>query len=754
MKLLRVITLPFAAILMASLSYGFPAPLSADGLSSPGIPQSCGVNIHYRPIPDSILPRLGDTGYGYARTDFKWDQIEKQPGVYDFSTWDKMTAQLASIGCKPLYTMTYGNPIYDPDAVAHAAIKGPYAPPRTPQAVAAYARFAAAAAAHFRGRGVIWEIWNEPDGVTFWKPTPSADEYTTMALEAAKEMRQADPSATILAPGLAGYNVPYLRTVLKSGILKYIDAVSWHPYRHSAPETVAAQYDSMSKIIAQYTPPGAPIRPIIASEWGYATTAKWNCSEDAQARYLVREWLANMAMGVDLTIFYDWRDDGKDPADQEANFGTLHNDFSLKPSGAAAKQLISTLNGYQFAHRLASASPTDWRLLFRKGQSLAVVAWSNALTATDAEATPSIRLVASTDPDYRNLLRAAAVDYHAGLVAFTTLAPARPAITVTNVESVPARVVLTLGSTTTTLTLAPGATKAFTAALFDKMPLGQSLEAPVKVIWNGEPVTDLPNIRAAATDLVDVTLNPRTDGFQVVAQSFVMPFHGALKITTPAGAKRVPVDFNAFETKTLFVPGNPETTVQVSLIDEKDRIIAQLPKTRYVLLPGMPRTASDTGGFDIVPCPMNIPATPAPANVVPAGPDAPSPYAIEYPYKIAPTWLYTLLKPHATLQIPDDATEIVLWIKSTVDNCGLGSRYLDATKQTFQPGLGRTDTEGWRAVHLTLRTQVYSWGGASDGLQHLPLRLDSLVNVDSPHVPDSSGRALVGPAYYALNVAN
>ncbi len=28
---------------------------------------------------------------------------------------------------------------------------------------AAFARFAAAAARHYRGKGIIWEIWNEPN---------------------------------------------------------------------------------------------------------------------------------------------------------------------------------------------------------------------------------------------------------------------------------------------------------------------------------------------------------------------------------------------------------------------------------------------------------------------------------------------------------------------------------------------------------------------------------------------------------------
>ena len=38
--------------------------------------------------------------------------------------------------------------------------------PSTPAGVAAYSRFAAAAAKHYQGRDVIWEIYNEP--LNFW----------------------------------------------------------------------------------------------------------------------------------------------------------------------------------------------------------------------------------------------------------------------------------------------------------------------------------------------------------------------------------------------------------------------------------------------------------------------------------------------------------------------------------------------------------------------------------------------------------
>jgi beta-glucosidase/6-phospho-beta-glucosidase/beta-galactosidase len=33
----------------------------------------------------------------------------------------------------------------------------------------AFARYAAEVAGHFKGRVDYWEVWNEPDSITYWK---------------------------------------------------------------------------------------------------------------------------------------------------------------------------------------------------------------------------------------------------------------------------------------------------------------------------------------------------------------------------------------------------------------------------------------------------------------------------------------------------------------------------------------------------------------------------------------------------------
>ena len=72
--------------------------------------------------------------------DFLWSDIEKTKGVYDFSAYDSLLAGLTARHIKPLFILDYGNDLYETG------------PPRSPEARAAFARFAAAAVRHYHGQ--------------------------------------------------------------------------------------------------------------------------------------------------------------------------------------------------------------------------------------------------------------------------------------------------------------------------------------------------------------------------------------------------------------------------------------------------------------------------------------------------------------------------------------------------------------------------------------------------------------------------
>lgn len=346
------------------LAFGFGTVGAAD-LPPLVVPQGMGVNIHFTTGHERDLDLIRDAGFKFIRMDFVWAGIERKPGEYDFSAYDKLTASLEERGIRPLYILDYSNPLYETSQSAKNPINGhvehDIASPQHPESIAAFARWAAAAAKHFAGQHVIWEIWNEPN-ISFWKPQPEVAQYSALALATARAVREADPQATIIGPASSGFPWEFLEAFLKSGVLEYLDAISVHPYRGGMPETAAADYARLRKLIERLAPPEKRQLPVISGEWGYSSNTK-GVSPEWQAEYLVRQQLMNLLHGVPISIWYDWKNDGDDPGENEHNFGTVLPDLKPKPAFHAAQTLARELGGCQIAERLAVVNTNDIVLL-------------------------------------------------------------------------------------------------------------------------------------------------------------------------------------------------------------------------------------------------------------------------------------------------------------------------------------------------------------------------------------------------------
>ena len=223
---------------------------------------------------------------------------------------------------------------------------------------------------------MLWEIWNEPNG-NFWTPKPDAQQYTALALG----HRQSDPRGGAAGddhrPRLVRFPWEFLETFLKSGVLEYLDAVSVHPYRnpHSPPETAAGDYQKLRTLIERYAPPPRTDKlPILSGEWGYSTW-KHGVSLETQAAFAARQQLSNLLNGVPLSIWYDWKNDGPDPNENEHNFGTvlpdltpetrLRGDSDADPRAVGlshcAAHLPAERPGLRAALRRARRADRSWR---------------------------------------------------------------------------------------------------------------------------------------------------------------------------------------------------------------------------------------------------------------------------------------------------------------------------------------------------------------------------------------------------------
>jgi hypothetical protein len=340
------------------------------------IPPGLGVNIHFTDPRPGEIKMIAAAGFRWVRMDFKWDVTERERGRYDFAGYDRLMKALDEYKIQALFILDYGNPLYD-----HGS------PPRTAETQHAFARWAVAAAKHFSNRGVLWEIYNEPNISMFWPPRPNATEYVDLALTVGKAFRSQVPDEKLIGPAVSEIDSAFLDACFKAGLLDYWYAVSVHPYRQTDPETVVPEYCRLRKLIDAYRFRSGSDRtiPIISGEWGYSSALR-GMDEEKQGAMYTRQMLTNLANQVPLSIWYDWRDDGTDASEAEHHYGLVRNQYEAgklevyeaKPAYRAAKTLSEFFVGFVFEQRVSSGRDDDYVLAFVKGAEHRYAAWTTS----------------------------------------------------------------------------------------------------------------------------------------------------------------------------------------------------------------------------------------------------------------------------------------------------------------------------------------------------------------------------------------
>jgi hypothetical protein len=346
----RALHAALLALLAALQLWMAPAALADAALPPLSRADGLGVNIHNTLIVPGQLEMIKAAGFKWIRMDLTWSVTEKQKGKYDFSAYDGLLAALDKAKLHALLVLDYGNPLY-----AELGDKQPFTSRAgTEEFRQAFAAWAAAAVGHFAGRGCIWEIWNEPNYKTFWAPAPNVDEYIALAKTACAAIRRVAPGEPLIGPGSSTIAFDFIEACCKAGLLGDWAAVSVHPYRRTDPATAADEFQRLRVLIAKYAPSGKTVE-IISSEWGYSTSWK-DFDETKQAAFLEREFQTDIASGIPLSIWYDWRDDGDSPADPEHRFGLVRRPYYPGRDPAYdAKPAFYTMK--DFAAKLAAEYP-------------------------------------------------------------------------------------------------------------------------------------------------------------------------------------------------------------------------------------------------------------------------------------------------------------------------------------------------------------------------------------------------------------
>lgn len=287
--------------------------------------------------PNINLSTLDIIGNTWVRDDFSWEEIEEEPGVYDFSEEDIVIDKMLAHNQKPLICISYGSPFYDN-----------YDAPHTDEGRAAFARMCAEVVKHYKGKVSHFEIWNEYNGGMGNANRRPPETYAEMLKVAYIAMKEADPDVTVVGCATSLVAQGWIERVIKHVGIEYMDGVSVHPYGFpNSPESAGLEASLMTlhEMLQKY----GKDMPVWSSEYGYPTYVD-SVTDDYGAAYLQRGFIIQdyirLATGQnDIMMNYDFQNDFIDPErrDREANFGIIKHESE----NYAAKQGLLSMSSLQ-----------------------------------------------------------------------------------------------------------------------------------------------------------------------------------------------------------------------------------------------------------------------------------------------------------------------------------------------------------------------------------------------------------------------
>jgi hypothetical protein len=219
------------------------------------------LGVTYPPYPMQVIPeksdldKMGRAGVSWVRWPFLWRMIEPHRDAFDWSIPDKVIARFASRGISVLPEV-YGS--------ADFAKRSSARPPLRPaSARREWKEFLRASAERYGPDGTFWsesveaipsryhdicdcsdpsrpikswQIWNEPNLKSYFRPRPSARRYAALVRMSRRALTSVDPHAKLILAGLTSAgeqtSVQFLNRLYRTGhgIKRQFDAVALNPY--------------------------------------------------------------------------------------------------------------------------------------------------------------------------------------------------------------------------------------------------------------------------------------------------------------------------------------------------------------------------------------------------------------------------------------------------------------------------------------------------------------------------------------------
>lgn len=299
-----------------------------------------------------VFSQMRELGVDWVRIGVAWEKLEPEPGRFEWSAVDGMVGSAQENGMSIMVTVTALSR-WGSSRVPASLGKQGYQASSPPKDMDAYSSFVEALVGRYRGRGIVWQIENEPNGPAFWDGT--REEYIELLKAGYAAVHRADPEAVVLAAGLAcSFSRPELLeeklqairswydAIIDSGAFDALDAHDYYPPEEGNPCGISFQ-GYLQRVKGWIEAKGIDV-PLWVSEAGISSTpikmgkGKIPFTPELQARDLTLIYEAAAAEGIPHVFWYKLEDT---PEGVFTNMGLVAADGSRKPAWETYRELAS-----------------------------------------------------------------------------------------------------------------------------------------------------------------------------------------------------------------------------------------------------------------------------------------------------------------------------------------------------------------------------------------------------------------------------
>jgi hypothetical protein len=270
---------------------------------------------------------------GWVRMDFLWSDIEPSQGSFDFTKYDAIVDMLNRRGIHILGILNY--------STDWGSACGKWnCKPRDNKL---FVDYAIEVIKRYKGKVRYWEVWNEPDSVTYWKEQDGLKSYCGLLKSVYIAAKKVDPHCKILNGGIAN-GLGSINHLYENGAKDYFDILNIHFFEsplHTGSIHAVKNYPKLAYKVMQRNGDGN--KKIWITETGSPgvkrgkSTVNWwvgdNPDERQQAAWLKSVYTELLKDPHVEKVFWAFFRDTKEHWENGVDyFGLIRWDYSAKPA--------------------------------------------------------------------------------------------------------------------------------------------------------------------------------------------------------------------------------------------------------------------------------------------------------------------------------------------------------------------------------------------------------------------------------------